>query len=156
MAGHTRLYRRGATYYHRAAVPKDIVETYGKREETFSLRTKDRAEALVRVRIEAVRVDTLFADHRRSLERVRTTASQPPLDELDPEQIALVKRAYLHHLLDEDEEVRVEGFEDPSDPEEPIVYLPRPTFEERQELAADLDAVNRANLARGKKDTFFR
>ena len=94
MAGHTRLYRRGATYYHRAAVPKDIVETYGKREETFSLRTKDRAEALVRVRIEAVRVDTLFADHRRSLERVRTTASQPPLDELDPEQIALVKRAY--------------------------------------------------------------
>lgn len=42
MPGHTRLYRRGATYYHRAAVPKDIVETYGKREETFSLHTKDR------------------------------------------------------------------------------------------------------------------
>ncbi|MCB0271296.1 MAG: integrase, partial [Calditrichaeota bacterium] len=57
MPGHTRLYRRGATYYHRAAVPKDIVKTYGRVEETFSLRTKDRAEALIRVKIEAVRVD---------------------------------------------------------------------------------------------------
>jgi hypothetical protein len=24
MTGHTRLYRRGATYYHRAAIPADI------------------------------------------------------------------------------------------------------------------------------------
>ena len=59
MTGHTRLYRRGATYYHRAAVPQDIVETYGKREETFSLRTKDKVEALIRVKVEAVRVDKL-------------------------------------------------------------------------------------------------
>ncbi|SLN74311.1 hypothetical protein ROA7450_04213 [Roseovarius albus] len=40
MPGHTRLYRRGATYYHRAAVPVDIIATYPKSEETFSLRTK--------------------------------------------------------------------------------------------------------------------
>ena len=57
MPGHTRLYRRGATYYHRAAVPKDIADTHGKREETFSLRTKDRAVALTRVKVGAVRVD---------------------------------------------------------------------------------------------------
>ncbi len=38
MPGHTRLYRRGAVYYHRAAVPQDIAETYGKREETFSVK----------------------------------------------------------------------------------------------------------------------
>ena len=44
MPGHTRLYRRGAVYYHRAAVPVDIIATYGKREETFSLKTKDPAE----------------------------------------------------------------------------------------------------------------
>ncbi|WP_371808667.1 DUF6538 domain-containing protein [Ruegeria sp. HKCCD7221] len=50
MPGHPRLYRRGSTYYHRAAVPKDLADSYGKVEETFSLRTKIRAEALVRVR----------------------------------------------------------------------------------------------------------
>lgn len=46
MSGHTRLYRRDSTYYHRAAVPKDIVAPYGKIEEKFSLRTKDYTEAL--------------------------------------------------------------------------------------------------------------
>ncbi|WP_139327790.1 DUF6538 domain-containing protein [Rhodobacter aestuarii] len=51
MPGHTRLYRRGAVYYHRAAVPTDIAATYGKREETFSLKTRDYAEAVRRVRI---------------------------------------------------------------------------------------------------------
>ncbi len=51
MPGHPRLYRRGATYYHRAAVPKDIMDSYPKREETFSLKTKDHAEAIRRVRV---------------------------------------------------------------------------------------------------------
>ncbi len=32
MSEHTRLYRREATNYHRAAVPKDIRGTYGKVE----------------------------------------------------------------------------------------------------------------------------
>jgi hypothetical protein len=52
MTGHTRLYRCGATYYHRAVVPKEIINSYEKRDETFSLRTKDIAEALQRVRVE--------------------------------------------------------------------------------------------------------
>lgn len=42
MTGQTCLYRRGVTNYHRAAVPKDIVDAYGKLEEPFSLHTKDR------------------------------------------------------------------------------------------------------------------
>ncbi len=49
ISGHPRLYRRGAVYY-RPAVPQGIVETYGKRAETFSLRTKDRAEVQIKVR----------------------------------------------------------------------------------------------------------
>ncbi|WP_375342427.1 DUF6538 domain-containing protein [Yoonia maricola] len=81
MSGHTRLYRRGAVYYHRAVVPQDIVATYGKREETFSLRTRDHAEALRRVRIEAVRVDRKFDEHRLRL---------------TPAQIATIKATYLH------------------------------------------------------------
>ena len=92
MTGHTRLYRRESTYYHRAAVPKDIQDTYGKREETFSLKTKDKAEALLLVRVEAVRVDRLFAKHRRDQSRVTLNTPNPALDELIPDQIAIVKR----------------------------------------------------------------
>ena len=39
--GHTNLVRRGAVYYHRCKVPTDIVETYGRREVTYSLKTRD-------------------------------------------------------------------------------------------------------------------
>ncbi|MEP3301265.1 MAG: DUF6538 domain-containing protein, partial [Roseibium sp.] len=46
MSGHPRLYRRGATFYHRAAIPVDIKSSYPKAEETFSLRTKDFREAV--------------------------------------------------------------------------------------------------------------
>jgi hypothetical protein len=78
MPGHTRLYRRGATYYHRAAVPQDIRDTYGKREETFSLGTKDHAEACRLVREAAVNVDRKFEAHRASLRARR----RPPVIEL--------------------------------------------------------------------------
>ncbi len=156
MPGHPRLYRRGSTYYHRAAVPKDIADSYGKVEETFSLRTKNRAEALVRVRIEAARIDRLFEGHRRALSRQQEKDAEEPLEELTLIQIARAKQAYLHHLLDEDDEARLEGFEDPDDPDEPIAYEPRPTFEEWQEVNQDMNEVNRTNLARGKRDEFFR
>lgn len=156
MPGHPRLYRRGSTYYHRAAVPKDIADSYGKVEETFSLRTKNKAEALVRVRIEAARIDRLFEEHRRALSRQQEKDAEAPLDELTPVQIARAKQAYLHHLLDEDEEARLAGFEDPDDPDEPIVYDPRPTFEERQQVTQDMIEVGAFNLARGKRDEFFR
>ena len=56
MPGHPRLYRRGAVYYHRAIVPKDIADTYSKVEETFSLKTKEHAEALRLVRVASVGV----------------------------------------------------------------------------------------------------
>lgn len=60
--GHTRLYRRGAYYYHRAMVPTDIKEAYklayGKLEETFSLKTTSRAEAL---RLEQIAVVVIAA-----------------------------------------------------------------------------------------------
>jgi len=155
MSGHTRLYRRGAVYYHRAAIPKAIAETYPKAEETFSLKTKDHAEALRRVRMEAVRVDAKFAAHRRRL----TAQNAPCVDHLTPEQLKTIKQVYLHHLLEEDEEIRLDGFEEPEaikTGEETQEYYPRPSFEERQELIEDMDAVTRGNLARGKQDEFFK
>lgn len=94
MPGHPRLYRRGATYYHRAAIPVDIADTYPKSEKTFSLRTKDYQDALKRVRVEAVRVDQLFDEHRRRL----AFQAQPGVSELSEEQIRHVGEVYYAHL----------------------------------------------------------
>ncbi|NOX41603.1 MAG: site-specific integrase [Alphaproteobacteria bacterium] len=158
VSGHTRLYRRGATYYHRAAVPKGLLATYGKAEETFSLKTKDHAEALRRVRIAAVEVDQRFDEHRRRLD----IQSAPAVHELSTDQLANIKQAYLHHLVDEDEEIRLDGFEEADDPSiggfsaEPPHLEPRPTFDEYNELVEDMGEVSRHNLARGKQDAFFR
>ena len=89
--GHTRLARRGAVYYHRAAIPQDIKATYPKTEETFSLRTKDHTEALRRVRLAAVEVDARFDAHRRSIALERASV----LDDLTPDQIGTAKAAYF-------------------------------------------------------------
>ena len=134
VSGHTRLYRRGAVYYHRAVVPADIVETYGKREELISLRTKDRAEALRKVRIKAVEIDNRFDEHRRS-RRARDTV--PVVDELSPDQIQAIKAIYHAHLLEEDEAVRLDGFrEDHEVPPE----LPSPSFDDWK---ADTDVLDK-------------
>ncbi len=106
MSGHTRLYRRNSTYYHRAAVPTDIRDTYGKREETFSLKTKDYREALRLVRIAAIEVDEKFEAHRRRLEQLK----QLPLQELSGDQIKHIGNIYYAHLLEEDEETRLSSF----------------------------------------------
>ena len=135
--------------------PKDIAATYPKAEETFSLKTRDYAEALRRVRIEAVKVDKTFEEHRRWL----ASQNAPCVDHLTPEQLSTIKQAYLHHLLEEDEEVRLDGFEDAeaiSAGAETVEYAPRPSFEEYEELVDDMDSVTRKNLARGKQDEFFR
>ena len=56
-------------------MPADIVGTYGKREELFSLRTKDPKEALRLVRVKAVEVDQKFETHRQSLSAVNACAA---------------------------------------------------------------------------------
>ncbi|AKI02259.1 phage integrase family protein [Hoeflea sp. IMCC20628] len=138
MPGHPRLFRRGATFYHRAAIPADIKATYPKTEETFSLKTKDYREAVRRVRIQAARIDRLFEAHRQELKR----EAEPALAELTPAQIEYIGEVYYAHILDEDEEIRLSGFEGSS-------------FEERAELTDTLDGVNREYLARGIQDEFF-
>ncbi len=140
MAGHTRLYRRGAMYYHRAAVPQDIKTTYPKSEETYSLGTKDYQEALRRVRQEAVKVDRRFDEHRLEL----TKAAQPALEELSDAQIDLIGDIYCAHLLEEDEALREEGFESKS-------------FEEHADDIEELGGINRYAYARGEDtEGFFR
>ena len=154
MSGHTRLYRRDFTYYHRAAVPNDLLATYGKIEEKFSLRTKDYAEALRLVKIAAVKVDELFRTHRQQLGNTEALEAQPEISELTTAQISKIKDAYLHYCLDEDDDTRADGFEDFDDPDN-LEDLPRPTFEEYVETNQAMAAVTRRDYARGKADEFF-
>ncbi len=147
MPGHPRLHRRVATYYHRAAIPKDIKATYPKTEEKSSLRTTDFEEAKRRVRIEAARVDRLFDDHRKMLQQAKAQA----LQELTDNQIADIREVYYRHLLEEDEETRLEGF---YDDDEPLPDAPALSFEEYAELDATVDDANRQRRARGKVHAF--
>lgn len=57
----TFLVRRGATYYFRRVIPERLRPKFeGKRELVFSLKTKDRKDAVRLCRAEAVRTDKLF------------------------------------------------------------------------------------------------
>lgn len=166
MPGHPRLYRRGAVYYHRAAIPLDIADTYPKTEETFSLRTTDHREAVRRVRVAAAEVDRRFEAHRRR----QAEGQEPMVEELSELTIKQLGRMYYSYRLDEDEETRLRGFGDK--PKETI-FVPadmspkelnalvaerleqRDTFEEREEEARLLEEDVRHDYARGKVDTFF-
>lgn len=98
---HPRLYRRGARYYHRAAIPQDIKDTYPKSEETFSLGTSDYQEAVRRVRVAAAEVDRRFAEHRQ-----RLALQAKPLDSLSEEQIEHLASRYYATVLEGDETMR--------------------------------------------------
>ncbi len=68
MLKHPRLTRRGNLFWFRTTVPQNIVATWGKREETFSLKTKGPREALRLVRMASVdAVDHRFEAQRRKL-----------------------------------------------------------------------------------------
>lgn len=151
MTGHPRLYRRGATYYHRAAIPADIKDTYPKTEETFSLKTKDYQQALKLVRRAAAETDRKFDEHRRQL----AFQSRPCVDELSDNQIKQLGEMYFAFRLEEDEEVRLGGFFDPDETNAELHPVPRPTFDEYGELGEATTEHNKHNYARGKADPFF-
>ena len=150
VTGHPRLYRRGARYYHRAAIPQDIQGSYPKAEETFSLKTSDYQEALRLVRKAAVEVDRKFDKHRRWV-----SAQAKPLDYLTDEQIERLASLYHASILDEDEDIRTEGiFEE--EPGEPGTDWERWDFDEYAEEVDDSLAHTRRLYARGKADAFFK
>ncbi|MCC5989380.1 MAG: hypothetical protein JJT95_17045 [Pararhodobacter sp.] len=162
MPGHTRLYRRNAVYYHRAAIPTDIADSYPKTAETFSLRTKDYGEALQRVRVAAVEVDQRFAAHRAEVKRKAEWQARTHASELSPRQLKDIEAVYYAHMLDEDEETRLEGFDDfTEDGDGERIWhnerpdTPRKTFEEAQDDNLLFDAAARYAFARGKTDGFW-
>lgn len=99
----TNLVRRGQVYYFRARIPEDLRESYGGRTEIiFSLRTKDKAEASAKARIERLRVDQEFA-HKRAL------LGASPVSELGGTEIERLTLIYYAKQLEDDEFIRAQG-----------------------------------------------
>nr|WP_313521544.1 DUF6538 domain-containing protein [Brevundimonas diminuta] len=82
----TYLTKRGATYYFRRVIPEDLRPAFGgKRELTFSLGTKDRAEASKLCRAAAVQSD-------KELDAARAMIASPSADGAKPADAAPIDR----------------------------------------------------------------
>lgn len=101
----TYLAKRGSTYYFRQAIPVELRPAFGGRAEfMLSLRSKDRAEAKLRIPVHTVKTDKLLADATRSL------AGKPapkPVAPKSPAQIERERRQWeyeqerTNHVADE-------------------------------------------------------
>src|SRR5215470_10533645 len=61
------IIKRGSTYHFRRRIPADLIDAHnGKREITYSLQTKDRAQAAEAARRASVRLDEEWARMRRA------------------------------------------------------------------------------------------
>jgi integrase len=147
MAKHPRLVKRGNVWYARIYVPRDIQKTFGKAEIPRSLRTSDHRQALHKLRTEIdPHYEKVFADHRTEQSRL----SQPPLEELTEDQIRLIGDAYFRHLLEEDEEWRIDGFEADNDDGRERAF---------EDYAGDIETLgdlNRRHLATGVQSDFMK
>jgi hypothetical protein len=102
MSRTTHVVRRGATYYFRMRVPLDLVAHYEKNEITFSLKTKDPAEAKRQAHSEALR-------HIDEFEQTRMRLSADVVDSMTREEIEQLADGFVHDLLSEDEDARIMG-----------------------------------------------
>lgn len=106
LASQTHLYPRNGTYYFRRRIPTDLLQHYHpKAELNYSLKTKDRREAERLARLEAVKVDAEFQTVRRNL-------AATSIEVIPPEDVKKLSDAWIAHILEEDEEQRIEGLTD--------------------------------------------
>jgi|GEM_PF-1113214 len=102
----THLLRRGAVYYFRAKVPVDLQPFLGKREEKYSLKTKDPKEARSRARKASAEFDEKCERLRAQIEaQTQDHPAQPITDELIEHLCTL----WRNQLLEGDERARLEG-----------------------------------------------
>ena len=129
---------RNGTFYLRPQVPEDIQKSFGKREIWKSLRTKDFKEAVKLWRRGCAEYEAIFDSHREEQARL----AEPPLEELTDVQVKAIGAVYYHHLLDEDEELRLEGFEGRD-------------FDGHADDIEELGERTKGLYARGQQDEFF-
>lgn len=131
MPNQIHLLKRNSTYYYRRRIPLDLLDYYSpKTEFVFSLKTKDLKEAERRARVESVKLDQEF-------EKARFNITAPPIDSISKEDIQRLSDAWIAHILEEDEEARIEGLSE----------------SEYQNLSESLDIVelgSKVDFARGQ------
>lgn len=92
-------------YYYQRRIPNDLIEAYdGKKKVMFSLRTKNRQEAIERARVEGVKQDSEFKSIRRRREHLER------ISESDLEIIAI--REANNYFDEISEEYRAQLVED--------------------------------------------
>lgn len=97
------MVKRNGVYYFRRRIPKDLLPHYSPQTEIkFSLKTSDHAEADRLQRIESVKLDAEF-------DRIRKGQIAPEIHTLSPDVIKSLSGLWLAHILEEDEEWRIEG-----------------------------------------------
>lgn len=102
----THLLRRGSTYYFRAKVPVDLQPYWGKREEKYSLKTKDPALARRLVRQAAVDFDEKCERLRADLRRRN---GEGPIQPITDPLIQAICSLWRQQVLAGDERARAEG-----------------------------------------------
>lgn len=103
MPNQIHLLKRNSTYYYRRRIPFDLLDHYSpKTVIVFSLKTKDPKEAERLARVESVKLDQEF-------EKVRFNLTASPVDSISQEDIKKLSDAWIAHVLEEDEEARIEG-----------------------------------------------
>ena len=102
----THLITRNGTYYFRRRIPTELLKYYSPRLEIiFSLKTKDLREAERLSRAESVRLDIEF-------DRLKINLTLIELVSLSKDDIKNLTDAWKSHILEEDEDVRIQGLSD--------------------------------------------
>lgn len=99
----THLITRNGTYYFRRRIPVELRTHYSPRLEIiFSLKTKDLREAERQTRAESARLDVEF-------DRLKNKLMPVELVSISKEDIKNLTDAWKAHILEEDEEFRIQG-----------------------------------------------
>ena len=100
---YSHLLKRGSVYYFRAKIPVDLLDHYApKTEIKFSLKTRDRRDAIRLVNVESVRLD-------EESQRIRQLRNAAPVTEFSQQETRSIANAWLSELLDLDELHRKSG-----------------------------------------------
>jgi integrase len=106
---HTGLFKRGSNYYLRLRVPCDLVSHYGKSEFKTSLKTKERSEAISRLRTELARLEDEFAGirkHAKQASVIDELRVRRRVTSLDDETMDAIAATLLEENLEADDFMR--------------------------------------------------
>lgn len=108
----TGLLKRNSTYYVNVRVPEDLVSHYGRTHLKASLRTKDRREAVSKVKEELARLEQEFAGLRKrtmQLSVLDELRVRRRITSLDDETIGAIAATFLEQNLEADDHMRSLG-----------------------------------------------